>query len=322
MGVVARRVCVPVLVLLVLALGGAQAHAATYDFSISPYPPNEDQATTFSIFPASTTGVTVTWDLDGTAGFEASGRTVTHVYRTPGPAKVRMRVLDSEGRQSTVTKTFTVNAAPLADFGFTPGTPLTGQGIAFSSAVTDPEGEGVTLEWQYGDGTGGGGPAPTHSYAAPGTYSVTLTATDVHGATAFVTRAVTVRDPAPLGATPPVRRLVQMRPFPIVRIAGIVLSDGARIQILSVRAPRGSQVRVRCRGRSCPAGSVARTSATRVVRFHRFERKLAAGVRLELFVRQTGKIGKYTRFLIRAGKPPARVDRCLIPGRRRPVLCS
>jgi hypothetical protein len=39
-------------------------------------------------------------------------------------------------------------------------------------------------------------------------------------------------------------------------------------------------------------------------------------------VRQAGKIGKYTRFLIRAGKPPARIDRCLIPGRRRPVRCG
>jgi hypothetical protein len=44
-------------------------------------------------------------------------------------------------------------------------------------------------------------------------------------------------------------------------------------------------------------------------------------VRLELFVRQRGKVGKYTRFTIRGGKPPARVDRCLMPGTRRPVRC-
>ena len=35
-------------------------------------------------------------------------------------------------------------------------------------------------------------------------------------------------------------------------------------------------------------------------------------------MRQAGRIGKYTRFLIRAGKPPARVDRCLVPAKRRP----
>ena len=131
--------------------------------------------------------------------------------------------------------------------------------------------------------------------------------------------------PAPPG-TPVVppradRRLVAMRPFPIVRIAGVVLPNGARIRILSVRAPRGSSVRIRCRGQGCPAATVARTSATRLVRFHRFERRLRAGVKIELFVRQAGKVGKYTRFLIRGGKPPARLDRCLMPGKRRPVSC-
>jgi hypothetical protein len=113
-----------------------------------------------------------------------------------------------------------------------------------------------------------------------------------------------------------------MRPFPLVRIAGVVLANGARVTILSVRAPRGSRIRVRCRGGGCPVRAVARTSATRLMRFHRFERRLRAGARLELFVRKANLIGKYTRFRIRAGEAPARVDRCLLPGRRRPVRCS
>jgi hypothetical protein len=112
-----------------------------------------------------------------------------------------------------------------------------------------------------------------------------------------------------------------MKPFPIVRIAGVVLPDGALVRILSVRAPRGASVRVRCRGKGCPARAVARSSAASLVRFHRFERRLPAGVRLEVFVRKARRIGKYTRVLIRAGKPPARVDRCLMPGRDRPVAC-
>jgi hypothetical protein len=113
-----------------------------------------------------------------------------------------------------------------------------------------------------------------------------------------------------------------MQPFPIVRIAGLVLPDGALVRILSVRAPRGAHVRVICHGRGCPTRSIAHRSATRVLRFHAFERRLRAGVTLELFVRKEGRIGKYTRFVIRAGKPPARVDRCLMPDRRRPVRCT
>jgi hypothetical protein len=112
-----------------------------------------------------------------------------------------------------------------------------------------------------------------------------------------------------------------MSPFPVVRIAGTVLPRAARVRVLSVRAPRGSRVRVRCVGKGCPVDAVARTTATRVVRFRRFERKLRAGIRLKLFVRQANRIGKYTSFLIRAGAPPKRVDLCLFPTRRSPGRC-
>jgi PKD repeat protein len=428
MGVMARF-CVPILVLLFLAVGSAEASA--YDFSVNPNPPNEDQVTTFSLLPASSTGVTVAWDLNGVTGYEASGRTVTRTYPNPGPVRVRMRVTESDGDRQTVTKNLVVNGTPAADFGFSPTSPMAGQNVAFSTNVTDPESDDVTLAWRFGDGINGAGAAPTHAYEAQGTYAVVLTATDEHGAVATRTRSVTVaKDPGPTPAvnysppnpftgdlvtfsstsTPsqgsitsvewdldgdgtfedaigtevsrafasagdhlvqmrvtqtngrqavafahvevaerpppppppsapdagpgpggsgpatgplaPALRPVMMRPFPVIRIAGIVLPNAAQVQILSVRAPRGAQVLVRCRGRGCPAASVAVTSATRVVRFRRFERRLAAGVTLELFVRQAGKIGKYTRFVIRAGKPPARIDRCLIPGRRLPVRCG
>jgi hypothetical protein len=112
-----------------------------------------------------------------------------------------------------------------------------------------------------------------------------------------------------------------MRPFPVVRIAGVVLPRGARVQILSVRAPRGSRIEVRCLGRGCPVGSMATTSATRLVRLRKFERRLAAGTRLRVFVRQENRIGKYTSFLIRAGAPPKRADLCLFPTRRSPGRC-
>jgi hypothetical protein len=112
-----------------------------------------------------------------------------------------------------------------------------------------------------------------------------------------------------------------MSPFPVVRIAGTVLPHGALINVLSVRAPRGSQIRVRCVGDGCPVGSVATTSATRLVRFRRFERRLRAGIRLKVLVRQANRIGKYTSFLIRAGAPPKRVDLCVFPTRRSPGRC-
>lgn len=42
----------------------------------------------------------------------------------------------------------------------------------------DPDGDPVSLSWTYGDGTTGSGPATVHAFEEPGTYTVTLTATD------------------------------------------------------------------------------------------------------------------------------------------------
>jgi hypothetical protein len=61
---------------------------------------------------------------------------------------------------------------------------------------------------------------------------------------------------------------------------------------------------------------------SRTLHVRRFARRtLRPGAVVQVFVTQRGAIGKYTRFRIRAGKPPSRVDRCLPPGGKRPVRC-
>jgi hypothetical protein len=125
-------------------------------------------------------------------------------------------------------------------------------------------------------------------------------------------------DPAVVdGATP------LMMPFPIVRIAGQLLPWGARVRLLTVTAPPGAVVTARCRGEGCPLRSLRRRSRAQPTRIRGLERRLVAGIRVEILVRQQGVVGKYTRFRIRNGvRPPLRDDRCLLPGRRTPVYCS
>ena len=147
--------------------------------------------------------------------------------------------------------------------------------------------------------------------------------------TAIVTQAP-IAVPAPVAAPPPTpppapvvepvaTPLRMMRPAPTVRISGRLTKRGAMIRRLSVRAPSGARISVRCRGRGCPRRTLARPAAVR--RLRAFERHLRAGIRLEIRVTRAGFIGKHTLIRIRLGKAPWRRDRCLFPGSNAPARC-
>jgi PKD repeat protein len=75
---------------------------------------------------------------------------------------------------------------PLEGVGFTlsPATSIVGSPINFSGVATDDYG-GLGFTWSFGDGGSASGASPSHTFAAPGSYKVTMTATDsLTGATA------------------------------------------------------------------------------------------------------------------------------------------
>jgi hypothetical protein len=122
-------------------------------------------------------------------------------------------------------------------------------------------------------------------------------------------------------ATPPTAPEF-IRPFPVVRIKGRLTASGARVTRLSVKAPAGTDVTVRCRRHGCPKRLSARTARTaRPLRFRAFERKLRAGVRLIVTATRAGLIGKHVTIKIRRGRVPKRLDRCLEPGKTVPIAC-
>jgi hypothetical protein len=138
--------------------------------------------------------------------------------------------------------------------------------------------------------------------------------------TAIVTSAPVVEPAPPVVVTDPVPTPPRMmRPAPTVRISGRLTRRGAKITRLSVRAPHGARISVRCRGEGCPRRTLARSAA--VTRLRSFERNLRAGIRLEIRVRLAGFIGKHTVIRIRRGRSPSRRDRCLFPGLARPARC-
>jgi PKD repeat protein len=325
------------------------------DFGFTPTEPFAGQAVAFTPAVNDSEGDDVTLNWSFGDGDTSTAGAPSHAYAAAGTYNVVLTATDEHGAVTTVEHTVTVasDPGPTPAFSYLPQDPLTGDTVTFSSSSTASQGSITATEWDLdGDGTfaDASGPEATWVFDTPGDHLVQMRVTQQNGRSSVAFAHIEVaagpalppdgsppadNPPAetpPAGTAPPTgstgsggtaapAKPRRMRPFPIVRIAGVILPHGARVRILSVRAPRGARVSVRCSGHGCPAATEARTTATGLVRMHRFERRLLAGVKLELFVRKANRIGKYTRFVIRAGKAPTRVDRCLMPGGKRPVRC-
>lgn len=123
-----------------------------------------------------------------------------------------------------------------------------------------------------------------------------------------------------LGATDEQGAKAKMiKPFPVVRISGQLTKNGADIDVLTVKAPKGAKIDVTCSGKGCPRKSVAK--ATKVVHLTQFQTVLRAGIKLRVAVSKPGYITKVTTFQIRKGKAPLRVDQCQTPGEKKLTRC-
>ncbi|HET8603211.1 MAG TPA: PKD domain-containing protein, partial [Marmoricola sp.] len=133
------------------------------------------------------------WDLgDGSA--KSTERNPSHTYTTPGTYKVTMTAANAQGSSTTTGTVKAAAPAPTAAFTMAPvsgAAPLT---VQFTDAST---GFPSSWSWDFGDGsTKSTQQDPSHTYAAPGTYKVTLTVANGTG-TSTVTHTVSAVDGTP-----------------------------------------------------------------------------------------------------------------------------
>lgn len=176
----------------------------------------------------------------------------------------------------TLTRTLVVGKAP-PKAGFTANTATVGEPTQFTSHSTDPngaEGQPLVASWNFGDGSPTAtGATQAHTYAAAGSYDVTLTVTDKFGLKASITQPVTVLAvPPPPPPPPPPTTTSTTTPTPATTTATTppptgksgVLSYSVSLAgtALSVSKTGSFVLKVDCGGQSsCSGSAVLRTAS-------------------------------------------------------------
>lgn len=135
-------------------------------------------------------GIASYWWVFGDGG-SASGRFAGHTY-VPGNYQVTLTVRDFAGATDTTSMAISVaNLPPVATFNYScdPFAACSFDG----SASHDLDGSVVSRMWLFGDGAEATGSFVTHTYAAAGTYLVSLTVTDNYGTTTTRSSNVSVQ---------------------------------------------------------------------------------------------------------------------------------
>jgi PKD repeat protein len=171
-------------------------------------PPTTGMVGTQVSFTATASGdtapYTFSWNFgDGTANV-AGGMTIpntqSHTYAVKGTFTVRVNVTDANGAKATASSTITISPKLLSVTFTVSSNPTVGSPVTFTATGTGGSAP-YTFSWNFGDGTIlGDGAQVMHTYAVKGTYQVSVTITDMNGATANMGQMVTVA-PLPLTAS-------------------------------------------------------------------------------------------------------------------------
>ncbi len=130
------------------------------------------------------------WDFGDGTPLALEQFPAPHTYAAAGDYIIKLTVSNDQGF-NTATRTVTIQGPPTAAFSVTENV----GGDPFTVSVTDQStGNPTSWEWDFGDGGTSTEQNPTHTYAAEGTYTITLTASNASGSS-MTSGSVTIVDP-------------------------------------------------------------------------------------------------------------------------------
>lgn len=172
----------------------------TASFVFSPSSPGIGQEIAFNAAGSSAVAprTIVSYDWQFGTDRTGSGIVVLKQYDTPGTYNVTLTVTDDAGNKATTTQAVVVTgdstAGLTARFDFSPTGPVSGAAVNFNAATSTSADPIVEYRWDFGDGATSVKATATvaHTYAAAGTYVVTLRVKDSKGRTSITTKNVPV----------------------------------------------------------------------------------------------------------------------------------
>jgi len=132
-------------------------------------------------FTDTTTGSPTSWIWDFGDGGTSTLQNPTHTYSTAGTYTVRLSVKNANGGWVTIIRFYYIyvySSKPQAFFTGSPSSGASPLNVTFTDSTT---GSPTSWYWDFGDGGTSTLQNPSHTYSATGTYTVSLTATNIGG---------------------------------------------------------------------------------------------------------------------------------------------
>ncbi|MCB9245031.1 MAG: PKD domain-containing protein [Flavobacteriales bacterium] len=123
-------------------------------------------------------------------GQNATGRDASHVYGSAGTYTAKLEIVTTEGCSDMATATVTIYDNPVADFAT--GDVCLGTATSFTNNSSLKTGT-MSYTWDFGDGTGSSMANPVHTYAAAGSYTVSLKVDAPGGCSDMMVKTVQVK---------------------------------------------------------------------------------------------------------------------------------